>query len=152
MIASASPNLAVPLKITETCLTPWSSSLSLFFYFSTTAGISSFMWERLVNRWPCFSNNGRSASTFASGISLERNDSTTSKRKICISAGKVDPALFSLLFLLSRHAIIVWFSIFFFAISAKPFLCFFDSTCFTIELFFLDIISLQAFHGHVLPN
>ena len=146
MTARASPNLAVPSKITEASFTSLSSFLSLSFSFSSTAGMSSLRWARLVNLWPYFSSKGRRASTFANAIPPERKDSTTSKRNSRISAGNVDPHAFSLLSLLCKHAVIVWLSDLLFAISDRPLSCFLDLICFSIELFFSEIISLQALH------
>ena len=58
----------------------------------------------------------------------------------------VDPHAFSLLSLLCKHAVIVWLSDLLFAISDRPLSCFLDLICFSIELFFPQIISLQALH------
>ena len=134
---SQAPARAPCTEIWSPMLLPWAPlatgrplGSSLAFSFSSTAGMSSLRWARLVNLWPYFSSKGRRASTFANAIPPERKDSTTSKRNSRISAGNVDPHAFSLLSLLCKHAVIVWLSNLLFAISDRPLSCFLDLICF----------------------
>ena len=148
MTARASPNLAVPSKITEASFTSLSSFLSLFFSFSSTAGISSLRWEGWLTcgHISLAKVEGHPLSLMLF-LLIEKIWPPQRETLSRISAGNVDPHAFSLLSLLCKHAVIVWFSDLLFAISDRPLSCFLDLICFSIELFFSEIISLQAISG-----
>ena len=145
-IARASPSRAVPSKIIEASFTLWSSALIFSLSLSSTDGIRSFIWLLVVNLWAYFSKRGRRISTFEMGIPAKSSVSTTSKRNSLISEGKVEPLAWSRLSCLCKHSRIVWFSFLILVRLEIPFKCFFDFTCFSIELFFIATASLQALH------
>lgn len=142
MIVRVLFNLVVLLKIIEVFFIFLSFFLSLFFLFFSIVGMSSFRWARLVNLWLYFFSKGRRVFIFVNVIFFERKDSIILKRNSRIFVGNVDSYVFFLLFFFCKYVVIVWFFDLFFVISDRFFSCFLDLICFSIEFFFLEIISL----------